>query len=294
MRKLGLFPRGNFALVRPNAPTEGLPLNPPTVGASAPARKIGKSSLRKAPTADEATKTVKKSRPTLTPDQADSIVKDVRISPTEVRFVLGVNPQAIPTAQQKGVFVGKDGRAHFFTKAKIAKAGRALVTALKPHSHTSSSWGEVPIEVNVDFYFPFASGTPKKDLHKIAPHLNRPDVDNCCKLILDCLTESGMWKDDSLICNFLARKRRTTQQPCIVIKIVNLQPKFEALYRETEAHDSPTLFTPPTTTPPSETNPLNDLKTTTPNGNSQEADNCTKTTQELLNTTGNSTTKGTL
>ena len=302
LRQLGMpaSGKGCFAIVQPSATatSEGIASNATRTALEAPRRKMGQSTLRKAPTAEEASKTVHKSRPTLTPDQAGSIVKDVRISPTEIRFVLAVNPQAIPTAQQKGVFVGKDGRAHFFTKAKIAKAEKTLVAALKPYASHSRSWGRVPLELCFDFYFSYPSGTPKKDLHKIGPMLQKPDGDNLLKGPADSLTEAGFWEDDSLIANYLIRKRRTTQSPCIVIKIVNLQPKFEALYRETEAHDSPTLFDPPTTTTPSETNPLQDLKTTTFPSSPQEVHNYTKTTQEPLNTTGispqDTTTKGTL
>lgn len=243
MRKLGLIP-DSPKTPEGMATRDGIPVHgqqkarhlPPT------SRKIGGSHLLKPERNDGKETAARKPRQTLMPDNAPSIVRDVMASPHEVRIVLSVNPQEIPTAQQKGVFVGKDGRVHFFTKAKIAKAAKALVQAFTPHSVHSSSWGNVPIGVEINFFFPFPSGTPKRDVHRVAPHVNRPDVDNCCKLILDCLTDSGMWKDDSLICNFLATKRRTTQQPCIVVRIENLQPKFDRLFSETDTLESMPLF----------------------------------------------------
>lgn len=228
-----------------------------------PVNKPHEATLIKAPPPDTATKTVRKQRKTLTPDQADSIVKAVKVSEdgNEVKFVLSVDPHTCSTAQQKGAmaFIGKDGKAHtrFYTKAKIAKAEKTFTLAFQPYANLTRKWGRVPYEVEFLYYFGYPSGTPKKDIHKIGPMLERPDASNITKGIADALTEAGMWEDDSLIANEISRKRRTTQTPCIVIKIRNLQPKFEALYRDTEEHDSPTLFNQDKPSPmPSETNPL--------------------------------------
>lgn len=197
---------------------------------------------------------------TLTPDMAADLVKSVKVSEdgNEVKIVMALNPGITGTAQQKGAFVGKDGRVHFFTKAKIAKAEKTLRLALSPHAHYSRQWGEVPIEVVFDYYFPYPSGTPKKDMHKIGPMNQRPDASNITKGICDAMTEAGFWPDDSFINTETSRKRRTTGPSCTKITITNLQPKFEALYRATEEHDAPSLFT-PSTAKPAETNPLAEL-----------------------------------
>ena len=197
---------------------------------------------------------------TLTPDMADNLVKSVKVSDdgNEVRILLAVEPGSIPTAQQKGAFVGKDNKVHFFTKSKIAKAGKALAKALAPYAHLTSRWGRVPIQFTFDSYFTYPSGTPKKDRHKIGPHLERPDGDNILKLPADIMTEVGFWEDDSIIDTYIIRKRRTTGPACIKLTIENLQPKFDALYRDTEEHDAPTLFS-SSAAKPSETNPLSEL-----------------------------------
>lgn len=208
------------------------------------------------------TKPIPRKKKTLTPDIAHELVKGVKISEdgNEVKIVLGLSPAETPTAQQKGAFVGKDGKVHFFTKAKIAKAEKAMKIALEPYAHYTRKWGRVPIEVVFKFLFPYASGTPKKERHKIGPMLERPDVDNIVKLHLDCLTQVGYWEDDSLVNTLHLAKRRTTGPSCITITITNLQPKFDALYRETEDHDNPNLFNPSAAAQkPSETNPLSDL-----------------------------------
>lgn len=197
---------------------------------------------------------------TLTPDMAADLVKSVKVSEdgNKVEILLAVDGNGLPTAQQKGAFVGKDGRVHFFTKSKIAKAGKALAKALSPYAHLTAKWGRVPIQLTFDAYFPYPTSTPKKDRHKIGPHTERPDGDNLLKLPADIMTEVGFWEDDSVIGTYIIRKRRTTGPVCIKIVIENLQPKFEALYRATEEHDAPSLFS-PSTAKPAETNPLAEL-----------------------------------
>lgn len=198
---------------------------------------------------------------TLTPDMADNLVKSVNVfdNGNRIQILLAVNPAQLPTAQQKGAFVGKDGKVHFFTKGKVAKAGKALAKALAPYARMTESWGKVPIQFTFDTYFQYPTGTPKKNLHKIGPHLERPDGDNLLKLPADILTEVGFWKDDCVIDNYIIRKRRTTGPACIKMTIENLQPKFEALYRETEECNHPTLFqSQETLAKPAETNPLLD------------------------------------
>ena len=216
-------------------------------------------------------KVVRQKKKTLTPDMADGLVKSATVSEDGniVKIILAINANSLPTAQQKGAFVGKDGRIHFFTKAKIAKAGKALAKSLAPYAHLTSRWGRVPIQLTFDAFFEYPSSTPKKNRHKIGPHMERPDGDNLLKLPADVMTEVGFWEDDSLIGTYIIRKRRTTGPACIKITIENLQPKFEALYRDTEEHDAPTLFS-KTPAVPSETNPLAELKNGTDNSPSSK------------------------
>lgn len=220
---------------------------------------------------DEKPTAKSRKKKTLTPDMADNLVKSVKVSEDGniIQILLAVNPSQLPTAQQKGAFVGKDGKVHFFTKGKVAKAGKALAKALEPYAQMTARWGKVPIQFTFDAYFQYPTGTPKKHLHRIGPHLERPDGDNLLKLPADILTEVGFWTDDCVIDTYVIRKRRTTGPACIKMTVENLQPKFEALFRDTEEHDKPTLFTNPQSAhKPAETNPLSDLMGGEPSTNS--------------------------
>ena len=165
-----------------------------------------------------------KRRKTLTPDMAGSLVKSCKTSPdgNEVRIVLNIDSYQLPTAQQKGAFVGKDHRVHFFTKAKVAKAEKALIKALSPCAALVNKWGEVPIALDVDFCFPFPKSTPKKEIIHFAYHKSRPDLDNLIKAVGDSLTQSNFWKDDSLIADLHLKKYRVVTDPTVTITIRKL------------------------------------------------------------------------
>ena len=128
----------------------------------------------------------------------------------------------LPTAQQKGAFVGKDGRVHFFTKAKVAKSEKTLIKAFSPYADRFSSWGNFPISVHIDFCFPFTKSSTKKSIIDFTYHTSRADIDNLAKGVLDSLTQSKFWEDDSLIADLHLRKFRTTTEPRTILTIRKL------------------------------------------------------------------------
>lgn len=167
---------------------------------------------------------VDRKRKTLTPDMAPSLVKSCEVSPDgkEVRLVLGIDCYMLPTAQQKGAFVGKDGRVHFFTKSKVAKSEKALVKALSVYAIHFAEWGNAPISLSIDYCFPFTKSASKKELIDYSYHTTRPDVDNLTKSVLDSMTQSNFWTDDSLISELHLRKFRVLSDPRIVLTIRKL------------------------------------------------------------------------
>ena len=171
-----------------------------------------------------AEKKASRKRKYLTPDMANTLVKSCETSPdgTEVRIVLGVDPYMVPTAQQKGAFVGKDNRVHFFTKAKVAKSEKALIKALSPLAHHFEGWGNAPRMLLMDFCFPFPKSTPKKEMVHYTYHSERPDLDNMCKGVLDSLTQSKFWEDDNVISELHLRKFRVLTDPKVVITVRKL------------------------------------------------------------------------
>ena len=102
------------------------------------------------------------------------------------------------TAQQKGVFV-RNGRAHFFTKAKVHQAENFLAALLQPHQPAEPLTGAV--EFRATWVFPYRKSEPKRVTAAGAyiPHTTRPDLDNLEKGLLDTMTRLRFWLDDSQV-----------------------------------------------------------------------------------------------
>ena len=52
--------------------------------------------------------------------------------------------------------------------------------------------------------------------------VSRPDTDNLQKLLKDCMTRVGFWKDDAQVCREEVTKRWSRLRPGILIKVVNI------------------------------------------------------------------------
>ena len=68
--------------------------------------------------AEEDEKKKSRKKDWLRPHMADYLVKSVEVSEdgNTVKFVLGCDPNLIPTAQEKGLFITKDRKAIFYLK----------------------------------------------------------------------------------------------------------------------------------------------------------------------------------
>ena len=102
------------------------------------------------------------------------------------------------TAQQKGVFV-RNGRAHFFVKAKVKEAENFLAVLLKEFAPPRPLVGAV--ELRATWCFPYRKSEPKwrTATGDYLPHTTRPDLDNLEKGLLDVMTRLRFWEDDSQV-----------------------------------------------------------------------------------------------
>lgn len=68
-----------------------------------------------------------------------------------------------------------------------------------------------PVAVRLDFYLPRpkahhdAAGAVKPR-HALGRPCTRPDIDKLTRAVLDAITESGLWRDDSLVVTLRAEK----------------------------------------------------------------------------------------
>ena len=52
--------------------------------------------------------------------------------------------------------------------------------------------------------------------------MTRPDTDNLQKLLKDCMTRTGFWRDDAQVCREDVTKRWSREKPGIRIRVVSL------------------------------------------------------------------------
>ena len=93
------------------------------------------------------------------------------------------------THQQKKVAV-VDGRPRFYEGKRLAGARKLLTLALIPHRPEKLM--DAGIALTARWQFP-------KGRRKPGYRITRPDTDNLQKLLKDCMTDAGFWRDDALV-----------------------------------------------------------------------------------------------
>lgn len=109
--------------------------------------------------------------------------------------------QPRPRACKRGAHAGvyDPGTAEGWKQAVAFAAGQAL--------HGVSPMLEGPIRLGLELYFP----RPKRLMRKKDPegpilHTAMPDFDNAEKAVMDCLTQIGVWRDDSQVASHIGDK----------------------------------------------------------------------------------------
>ena len=105
------------------------------------------------------------------------------------------------TAQQKGerIVKLKSGRSFIshYKKKPVMEAQKLFCGLLTPFIPPSPITG--PVIVEAQWVFPWRASERKGTIREFQriPKDTKPDVDNSNKLLLDCLTQLGIWEDDS-------------------------------------------------------------------------------------------------
>lgn len=131
------------------------------------------------------------------------------------------NPPTTTNQSQRGLYVGKDGRPRVFTKAKGRALESNLCAILSQFKPPIGFPRDLPVSVEIVLSFPYRK-TEKKSVvrdRKTIPHSSRPDIDNLVKFLLDCMTRTGFWNDDSQIYDLHLRKYFSAT-PGIGIRII--------------------------------------------------------------------------
>ena len=129
-----------------------------------------------------------------------------------MEFYLDMNPPTV-TAQEHKVRISR-GKPMFYNTARLKRAQAGFESILTLHSPQRPMEG--PLALTVDWFF--FTGSHKDGEWRVT----RPDTDNLQKLLKDCMTRVGFWKDDSQVCVEMISKRWARRKPGIGIKVVSL------------------------------------------------------------------------
>ena len=129
-------------------------------------------------------------------------------------FFIAMNPPT-STAQMRKVRVVK-GKPVFYDPPAVKEARNLLLAHLNLHKPKMPMLGAVMLKVLWLF--------PKGSKHKNGEwRSTKPDTDNLQKLLKDCMTQLGFWKDDAQVAREVAEKR-WSDEPCgIYIEVEELE-----------------------------------------------------------------------
>ena len=121
-----------------------------------------------------------------------------------MEFFIAIDPPT-STAQMKQVRVVK-GKPVFYDPPAVKAARNMLSAHLAIHKPEKPMTG--PVSLRVLWLF------PKGKSHKNGEwRITKPDTDNLQKLLKDCMTRCGFWKDDAQVVSEAVEKR-WADDPC--------------------------------------------------------------------------------
>ena len=133
-----------------------------------------------------------------------------------MKFFVNCNPPTA-TAQEKKVALVK-GRVVFYEPSNLKAAKSQLTFHLLRHRPKEPLKG--PLSLTVLWLF------PKGKNHKDGSwRITRPDTDNLEKMLKDCMTRCGFWRDDAQVVKEYVEKKWSENPVGIEIEIVELEGK---------------------------------------------------------------------
>lgn len=128
----------------------------------------------------------------------------------ETEFFMPMIPPTV-TAQERRIGINEKGKPYFYDTPEIADTKEKLTAHLSKHKPERKY--ECGVRLTVKWLF------PKGKTHKDGEYrITKPDTDNLQKLLKDCITKCGFWKDDALVASEVCEKF-WADTPGIYIKI---------------------------------------------------------------------------
>lgn len=128
------------------------------------------------------------------------------------QFFMAMVPPTVTHQEHKVTVV--NGRPVFYDPPELKAAKEKLISHLYKHRLMEPYKGGVRLTVKWLF--------PKGEKHKDGEYrITKPDTDNLQKMLKDCMTLVGFWKDDALVASEIVEKL-WAEVPGIYIRIEEL------------------------------------------------------------------------
>lgn len=137
-----------------------------------------------------------------------------------MKMFLLMNPPTV-TAQESKVAIVRN-KPIIYKPEKIKQAKKEIIKHLMPFKPKEPLQG--PVELKVVWLFPRG----KRHKH-FEWRTTRPDTDNLEKLLKDCMTEVGFWKDDALVVSETVYKIWSDEPTGISIELKALEKIAEVV-----------------------------------------------------------------
>lgn len=125
----------------------------------------------------------------------------------DLSFFIPGTPKAQPRPR-----LARNG--HAYTPDSVKPWKRTVTLHAKPRRPKEPLDG--PVFVSLRFYL------EKPKSNKSHAHIQKPDIDNLAKAVLDVLTQCGYWRDDSQIAEMLVSKSWATTESGVTVRVEKL------------------------------------------------------------------------
>lgn len=137
----------------------------------------------------------------------------------EFTFTIRCNPPKQTAQSVSRIFRRKDGTPFIGKKNNTSKS--ELLCLLKDYVPEKPFTGAV--ELIISWCYAWRTSEPKKNRKLGYKYCTtKPDVDNICKQLNDCMTRLGYWIDDALVAK-LTFEKMWCEEPHITITIRELE-----------------------------------------------------------------------
>ena len=127
-----------------------------------------------------------------------------------MKIFLLMDPPTVTAQERKVVVVRR--KPIFYKPENVQKAQNEIIKYLKPFKPKEPMNG--PLELKVTWLF------PRGKTHKhMEWRVTKPDTDNLEKMLKDCMTEVGFWKDDSQVVKETCEKKWSDEPTGISIQV---------------------------------------------------------------------------